>query len=204
MPESAAQIHARARVAAARGRLATPPLAEQATFPWEVVGGAIVAKTLAPPGAESPREGEEGGGPCRRCAGLLPERVVWEDEHWILSTDPAPRGLPLVLKLWTREHLDYGDLDDDLASEFGRISNRLTRIVQGLGNVGRVHTGRWGDTCSHFHVWFFARPAGFAQIRGSLAAAWDEILPPVEDEVWRADLRAVATKLANWGGHARA
>ncbi len=32
---------------------------------------------------------------------------------------------------------------------------------------------------------------------------WDDILPPVPEAAWRADLHVVATKLANWGGHAR-
>ena len=44
----------------------------------------------------------------------------------------APTGLPLVLVLPTREHVDAGEIDDDQASEFGRISNRLVRIIEGL------------------------------------------------------------------------
>ena len=67
-----------------------------------------------------------------------------------------------------------------------------------------MHVNRWGDGSSHFHVWFFARPGGFAQIKGSYAVEWDDILPPVDEDVRRADLHAVAAKLANWGGHARA
>lgn len=204
MPESAAEIHARAVAAASGGHLPAPTMTGWEIFPWEVVEGAIAPKTLDAPGVEQPRLGDEGGAPCDACAGFDPELIVWEDEHWVLNAQPEPSGLPLVLTLSTREHEDAGQIDDDLASEFGRISNRLVRIIEGLPGIGRVHVNRWGDGSAHFHVWFFARPAGFAQIKGSYAVEWDDILPPVDAAVRKADLHAVATKLANWGGHARA
>jgi hypothetical protein len=204
MPESAEEVYARVvEAVGADGRLPAPPTTGWDVFPWEAVDGAVVPKPLQAPDQEGRREGE-GGVPCPRCEGTLRAETVWEDERWLLTTTPEPSGLPIVLTLWTREHLDSGDLDDDLASEFGRISNRVVRIVHGLGDIGRVHVARWGDGCAHFHVWFVARPAGFSQIRGSYAVEWDDILPPVPEDVWRADLHAVATKLANWGGHARA
>jgi diadenosine tetraphosphate (Ap4A) HIT family hydrolase len=203
MPESAAEIHARVLAVASDGRLPAPSIAEWEIFPWEVVDGAIAPKALAVPGVEEPRMGDEGGAPCDACAGFDPESIIWEDERWVLTTRPAS-GLPLVLVLSTREHEDAGEIDDDLASEFGRISNRLVRIIESLPGIGRAHVNRWGDGSSHFHVWFFARPAGFSVIKGSYAVEWDEILPPVDADVRRADLHAVAVKLANWGGHARA
>ena len=206
MPESAAEVHARVQQAVgADGRLPTPPLAEWDVFPWEAVGGAVVPKVLPAPAAEGPREGEDGGRPCWVCSDGVPaERIVWEDDQWVLTTPPEASGLPLVLVLWTREHLDFGDLDDDEASQFGRIANRLARIISALPNIGRVHVNRWGDGSSHFHVWFFARTEGLPAIKGSYAVEWDDILPPGPDDVRRADLHTVATKLANWGGHARA
>lgn len=204
MPESADEVFARVQQAVgADGRLPAPPIAEWDVFPWEAVDGRVVPKVLPAPTVEGPREGEDGR-LCTVCAGSVPaDRVVWEDEHWILMTQEAS-GMPLVLTLWTREHLDYGDLDDDRASELGRISNRLVRIAEALPGIGRVHVNRWGDGSEHFHVWFFARTAGLDAIKGSYAVEWDEILPPVPDAVRRADLHTVATKLANWGGHARA
>jgi diadenosine tetraphosphate (Ap4A) HIT family hydrolase len=204
MPESADQVHARFVAAEREGRLPAPGLTAWDVFPWQVEGEAVVPKPLAPPEAEAPRIGEEGGAPCGVCRGDLADRIVWEDDVWLLTRDDKPSGLPLVLTLWTREHLDLGDLDDEHASQLGRITNRLVRIVQGLPNVGRVHVNRWGDGSAHLHVWFFARTAGLPGIRGSYAVEWDEILPPGPEDVWRADLHAVATKLANWGGHARA
>lgn len=205
MPESSAEVYARAvEAAGSDGRLPTPAIADWDTFPWEVADGRIAPKALRAPSDEPPREGEDGGAPCVMCAGFGPEQIVWEDEFWVVTVDEKPSGLPLVLTLWTREHLDFGDLDDELASQFGRITNRLARIVQGLPGIGRVHVGRWGDGCSHFHVWFLARPEGLLDLRGSYAAEWDEILPPGPDDVRRADLHQVAIKLENWGGHARA
>ncbi len=174
------------------------------TFPWESVDGQVVPRALAAPAEEPVRMGESADRPCIPCAGFEPDHVVWEDEHWVLTHPGTPSGLPLVLVLNTREHTDLPDLDDELASQFGRISTRLARIMGHLPHIGRVHVDRWGDGSAHFHVWFFARTAGLADVLGSYAAEWDDILPPGPEDIWRQDLHTVATKLANWGGHARA
>jgi len=205
MPESAAQVHARATARADEdGRLPAPEATTWDVFPWEAVEGRVVPKPLAAPADEPPRWGEADDKPCPACAGFDPERVVWEDDLWVLTHDGAPTGLPLVLVLHTREHQDYNELDDEMASQLGRISVRLVRIIENLPHVGRVHVDRWGDGGSHLHVWFFARTAGLPQILGSYAVEWDEILPPGPEGLWRQDLATVATKLANWGGEARA
>ena len=203
MPESAAEVHA--RVVAAVGEEARPALPEMASwdvFPWEVVDGALVPKPLAPPTSDPVRRGE-GGVDCPSCAGFAAERVVWEDEHWVLTHGGQPSGLPLVLMLHTREHYDFNEIDDDLASQYGRISVRLVRIIEHLPHIGRVHVDRWGDGGAHFHVWFFARTEGLASVLGSYAVEWDDLLPPGPEDVWRKDLSTVAAKLSNWGGDAR-
>jgi hypothetical protein len=46
------------------------------------------------------------------------------------------------------------------------------------------------------------RPARMPQLRMSFAAIWDDILPPVPDDLWRADLAVVAHALAAGGGRA--
>jgi diadenosine tetraphosphate (Ap4A) HIT family hydrolase len=205
MPESAAEVYARVvEAAGAEGRLPMPPIGEWDVFPWESVDGGVAPKALGAPAEPRRRVGDEGGAPCGVCAGELTDRIIWEDESWIITTDEKPTGLPLVVTLWTREHQDFPDLNDELASQFGRISTRLVRILQNLPNIGRAHMNRWGDGSSHFHVWFFARTEGLESILGSYAVEWDEILPPGPEDVWREDLHSVATKLANWGGHARA
>jgi hypothetical protein len=40
-----------------------------------------------------------------------------------------------------------------------------------------------------------ARPARIPQLIGSFAAIWDDILPPVPEDVWRADLQRLADAL---------
>jgi len=204
VPESAEEVYARVVAeVGAEGRLPTPDYAAWDVFPWEALDGAVVPRVLRPPVDEPVRSGE-GGKPCEACAGLPDDRVVWEDERWVLTHRGRPSGLPLVLMLWTREHLDFGDFDDDLASEYGRIANRLVRIIEHLPHVGRVHVQRIGDGGAHVHIWFIARTHRLTNILGSPAVEWDDILPPGPEDVWRQDLHTVATKLANWGGTARA
>ena len=47
-----------------------------------------------------------------------------------------------------------------------------------------------------------ARTAGLPSILGSFAVDWDDILPPGPEDVWRADVEAVATALASYDGRA--
>jgi len=205
MPESAEEVYQRiVATTGDGGRLPMPPSGEWDIFPWEVVDGALAPKVVQAPGEEPGRYGEDPAKPCPECVGIDPDRIVWEDEHWVLTQPGAPTGLPLVLMLHTREHEDFGQLDDELASQFGRISNRLVRIIENLPNIGRVHVSRWGDGGAHFHVWFFARTKGLMPVLGSPAAEWNDIIPAGAEDVWRADLHMVAVKLSNWGGDARA
>jgi hypothetical protein len=46
------------------------------------------------------------------------------------------------------------------------------------------------------------RPARMPQLRMSFAAIWDDILPPVPEELWRADHVVIAQALAAAGGRA--
>lgn len=204
MAESAAEVFARALAhAGPDGRLPRPPIGEWDIFPWEAADGVVVPKPLPAPADEPVRYGDgDPTRPCGECA-VPSDRIVWEDEFWHLRHTGGPTGLPLVLLLSSREHLDFGDLDDELASQFGRISNRLVRIIEALDNIGRCHVYRIGDGGAHLHIWFMARTAGLATIMGSYAVEWDDILPPGPEDVWRADLRTIGTKLANWGGQAR-
>lgn len=202
MAESPEQLHQ--RVMAAIGQSGRPPLPEAAgweIFPWECVDGELAAKALLPPAPEQPRQGE-GDRSCPSCE-VADEQVVWQDEHWQLIHLGEPTGLPVALLLNTRAHMDFGQLPDDLASEHGRISNRLVRIVESLEGVARCHVYRYGDGSAHSHTWFVARPADQPSIRGSWTIEWDDLLPPVPEHLWRADLHVIATKLANWGGEVR-
>lgn len=199
MPESPEVLYARAIAAAdAEGRLPTPPIAEWDTCPWD---GDVRIRPLQPPAeAETPREGTDGVD-CRICA--RPDRdAIWRNERWTVRSTHSPTGLPLVLFLVPHEHLDYTDLDDDHAAECGRISVWLTRIVESMPEIGRCHVIKVGDGAEHLHLWFMARPARMDQFRGSFAVEWDDILPPVPEEIWRADLAHVARRLASHEGRA--
>ena len=99
-----------------------------------------------------------------------------------------PSGLPAVVILETRAHYDFHDLPEALQTELGPLLVKVQRAVYAVGEIGNVHVCRWGDGSEHFHVWFMARPARIPQLIGSFAAIWDDVLPPLPDEIWRANL----------------
>lgn len=197
MAESPEDLYARVVAEADdAGRLPLPPVASWSIFPFD---GDIAVRPLEPPAAEErPREGAGGEG-CSRCADPM-RNVIWENERWTVCSLEAPTGMPLVLFLMPKEHLDYTDLDDDMAAECGRISVWLTRILEGLDGIGGSHVYKIGDGAEHLHLWFMTRPARMLQIRGSAVPEWDDILPPVPEEIWRADLAEVARRLATHEG----
>lgn len=119
---------------------------------------------------------------CSECLRVSTDRIVWENEHWVLTQADHPDSVAAALLLQTREHSTVGQIDDELASQFGRISNRLVRIIESTPQAAYVDVSRYGADRGHFHVWFFAPSAGDGP----------------------ADLHLIATKLANWGGDARA
>ncbi|MBI4940539.1 MAG: hypothetical protein HY830_07330 [Actinobacteria bacterium] len=201
MAEPAEDIHARAVAAAGPdGRLPAPPLHEGEIFPWDAVDGRVVPRPLAAPvDAEPARRGEDPDD-CFLCQGRA--TPVWENDRWTLTRPDAPTGLPLLLWLNAKAHLDFADMDDDLAAEFGVLAARLCRAIEALDGVGRAHVNRWGDGSAHLHTWFVARPARLPQVLGSYAVEWDEILPPGPRDVWLADLAAVARALATHSGRA--
>jgi diadenosine tetraphosphate (Ap4A) HIT family hydrolase len=194
VPETPEELYRRAQEAAGPdGRLAMPPLQEWETFPFE---GDMRVRPLEPPvDAEQPRHGEDGIG-CRRCE-RGDETALWRDENWRVVPIDRSHGLPVIVILETREHLDLPDLPDERAAELGRLIVRVERAVSRVEGVGRVHVCRWGDGSAHFHFWFLARPARMPQLIGSFAAIWDDILPPTPDDVRRANLDVVARALAD-------
>jgi hypothetical protein len=176
----------------ARAGLRAPPVEEWDTWPFD---GPIAPRPLAPPlDAEEPRDGAGGVG-CRRCADG-DEDALWSDAHWVVRATAGPTGLPVVVFLETRAHVDFGELPDELAVELGPMLIRVQRAVFAAGEIGNVHVCRWGDGSEHFHVWFMARPARVPQLRGSFAAIWDDMLPPVPDDVWRENVELVRRALA--------
>jgi diadenosine tetraphosphate (Ap4A) HIT family hydrolase len=187
VPETPEELYERVK-----DDLRMPPVEEWDTFPFE---GEMHPRRLEPPvHSEEPRHGE-GGVDCKRCS-ASDNDYIWTSDRWrLLGLEPT--GLPVVVMLEPREHFgEPGDLPDELAAELGVLLARIERAIRSVGEIGRVHVCRWGDGGEHLHWWFMARPARIPQLIGSFAAVWDEILPPVPEDIWRANLDAVVAELS--------
>src|SRR6266511_2015489 len=166
------------------------------TFPFE--GDIRIKKLDEPVAVEPPRHGENPS-ECRACSSP-DEAYIWVSERWRVRSLDRPTGLPMVLILESRSHLDLGDLPNLLAAELGVMTVRLERAVRSLDGVARVHVNRWGAGSAHLHLWFLARPYGRLQLRGTFLSLWDEILPTIPESQWRENLALVAAWLAEFGG----
>lgn len=102
--------------------------------------------------------------------------VVWEDEIWVLARHDA--GTALGLTLHSRDAEALGQLDDEHASQLGRISNRLVRILEHIDGADTVQISR---------------------VPGPHVNATFEVTGVPEER-----LHDIAVKLSNWGGEARA
>jgi hypothetical protein len=175
-----------------------PDFTRWPSFPFE---GDIRVKKLAPPvEIEPPRSGEDAGD-CVACS-TPDDAYIWVSERWRVRGMDRPTGLPVVLILECRSHLDIGDLPNLLAAELGVMTVRLERAIRSLDGVARVHVNRWGDGSAHLHMWFLARPYGRLQLRGTFLSLWDDILPVIPEEQWRENLALVAAWLGEFGGRA--
>jgi hypothetical protein len=173
-----------------------PDFVSWPSFPFE---GDLRVKPLEPVvDVEPPRDGEDIAN-CPACA-ASDEAYIWVSERWRVRAMEQPGGLPMVLILESRSHLDLGDLPNLLAAELGVMTVRLERAIRSLDGVARVHVNRWGDGSAHLHLWFLARPSGRLQLRGSFLSLWNDILPAVPEAQWRENLALVAAWLAEFGG----
>src|SRR4051795_10574760 len=161
-----------------------------------------VKKLAEPVEVEPPRSGEDAA-ECVAC-GTPDDAYIWISERWRVRAMDRPTGLPMVLILECRSHLDLGDLPNLLAAELGVMTVRLERAIRSLDGVARVHVNRWGDGSAHLHMWFLARPYGRLQLRGTFLSLWDDILPVIPEHQWRENLALVAAWLAEFGGRANA
>src|SRR5262245_9722501 len=149
---------------------------------------------------EPPRQGEDPS-TCLACT-APDDAYIWISDRWRVRATETPTGLPMVLILESRSHLDLGDLPNLLAAELGVMTVRLERAIRSLDEVAQVHVNRWGDGAAHLHLWFLGRPAGRLQLRGPFLAMWDEILDPVPEAPWREHLAHIAAWLEGFGGRA--
>jgi diadenosine tetraphosphate (Ap4A) HIT family hydrolase len=199
MPLSPEEFYANALTTAdAEGRMTQSRMTAWSVFPFEEESLRVVP--LRPPELPEPPRHGEGGVACRQC-GDQGDGVVWEDARWRLTLLREQTGAPLILILVSKEHFDLTDLPDDLASELGRLIVHVARAIESLPFIARAHVSRWGDGGAHLHVFFFARPEGFQQLRGTCFAMWDDLLTPVPETIRLEDARSVARTLkASFGG----
>jgi diadenosine tetraphosphate (Ap4A) HIT family hydrolase len=177
------------------------PLPDFTRWPSFPIEGDMRVKPLAAPvEVEPPRSGEDAAD-CVAC-NTPDDSCVWVSERWRVRAMDRPTGLPMVLILECRSHLDLGDLPNLLAAELGVMTVRLERAIRSLDGVARVHVNRWGDGSAHLHMWFLARPQGRLQLRGTFLSLWDDILPVIPEQQWRQNLAHVAAWLAEFGGKA--
>jgi len=189
VPETPERLYARVQ----REGLRMPPVSDWETWPFD---GVLRPRALEPPvEAEAPRKGEDEAD-CWPCQGAE-DAAIWSDERWLLTPMPDPNGLPCVVLLFPRRHVDFGGLTDEEAADLGRMLVRVERAVSSVPGVGRVHVCRWGDGSYHLHYWFLARPLRFRQLIGSFAAVWDDVLPPTPQGVWDENLRLVVQALGS-------
>jgi diadenosine tetraphosphate (Ap4A) HIT family hydrolase len=175
-------------------RLPVPEMVEWDIFPFD---GELAVRPLdAPQLPEPPRDGESGPESCSICA-TPDDNYIWLDRHWRLRATRQPSGVPVVVLLEPREHYTSLDLPPERAAELGPTLQRVERAIMGLGDIARVHVNRWGDGGAHLHWWLFARPAGLLQLRGACLPLWNDILPSVPDDEWRATLTALADALTD-------
>jgi diadenosine tetraphosphate (Ap4A) HIT family hydrolase len=199
MAETPEEFFARVSAAAdAEGRLIMPDVAAWDTFPFD---GELRVRPLCPPTTAEPvRGGEEPGSECWGCLHGA-EKAIWSDDNWLLlPIDDS--GLPVVVILEPREHLDFRELNGELAAELGPMLVRVERAIHAVGEIGRVHMNKWGDGSYHAHIWFFGRPARLPQLIGSFTSIWYDVLPALPDKLRRENLCTVAHAMATGGGTA--
>lgn len=199
MPVSPERFYERVQAASDDdGRLPLSRMTGWAVFPFESDGLQVVR--LEPPVVPEPSRQGEGGNPCSACDD--PGRgTVWTDDVWLMRAMPGKTGAPLLLILEPFEHFDLSDLPDDLAASMGRLIVHVARAVESLPHIARAHVSRWGDGGAHLHLFVYARPEGFSQLRGTCMAIWDDLLPATPPGELVADARQVAKALVDsYGG----
>jgi diadenosine tetraphosphate (Ap4A) HIT family hydrolase len=174
-----------------RDDLRVPPVESWDVWPF---AGEPRLVGLEPPLAEEPALAGAGGVDCPRCS-YPDDGYVWTNDRWRVHA-LGPTGLPLVVLLEPRaHHTTVGSLPDDVAADLGVQLARVDRAIRSVGDFGNVHVCRYGDGSEHLHWWFMARPTRFRQLRTSLVTLWDDILPPVPEELWRADVERLRAAL---------
>lgn len=200
MPETPQEWYARVQAALKTDGYRHTQLARWSSWPWT---GELTPKPLDPPAEAEPERGGAGGVDCLTCQAadeLDPGYVVWHDEGWMVGLPFEPRALPCALFLMPKRHADLQDLTAAEAARQGELLTALERAACAVLEVPRVQVARWGDGGEHLHWWLYARPTGMPQLRGTFLSHWDELLPPVPAEQFRADQLLVVEELVRHVG----
>lgn len=164
-------------------------------------GDSLDVAALNPPERPEPARFGEGGGDCRDCLADDPE-FLWTDPHWRIGTHQQPRAMFFVLLRSRAHYQELTDLPPERISELGPLLQRMEAAMRGLGDVGRVHTHRWGDGGAHFHLWQIIRPEGMTQASGVGLPVWLGSQPPLPEPVWNGACADFARAMARGGGTA--
>ena len=164
--------------------------------PWFPFEGDVRVKQLLPRQVPEPERTSVRAEDCSACAKDDSE-YVWTDANWRLRGDGEPGPIAGIVLLEPRGHYDsFADLPPELLAELGPRTARVERSLLALRDVARVHVARWGDGMGHFHLWFFPRPLGQLQLRGSMLPVWLDVLPPLPDAEKDSALSWIAAALA--------
>jgi diadenosine tetraphosphate (Ap4A) HIT family hydrolase len=171
-------------------------LDELVADPWFPFEGDVRVKSLQPRQVPEPDRKHLTEADCAACAKDDSE-YVWTDPNWRLRGDGEPGPIAGVVLLESRGHYDsYADLPPELLAEVGPLTARIECALLTLSDVARVHVARWGDGSAHFHQWFFPRPLGQLQLRGSMLPVWMDVLPALPDPDKAAALAWVGAAMA--------
>jgi hypothetical protein len=198
--ETAEEFHARVLAACDDERrlpVAVEDMPGWDIFPFEL--SSLRIKPLEPlADAEPDRRGEDPATCWCAASDVDDSSLVWSDERWRLST--LGMRIPVGLSLSPREHCDLVDVPEHLQADLGRLMVTISAVVETVPSVGRSHVAKYGDGGAHLHLFFFGRPARMLQLRGSPMLDWEENLPPLPDEVARANVTHVVDELVRRAG----
>jgi len=156
-------------------------LAELIADPWFPFEGDVRVKALQPRQVPEPDRKAISAQDCGACAKDDSE-YIWTDQNWRLRGYGEPSAIAGIVLLEARGHHDsFADLPPELLAELGPLTARIETALLTLRAVARVHVARWGDGTAHFHLWFFPRPLGQLQLRGSMLPVWLDVLPPLPE-----------------------
>lgn len=177
------------------------------THPW--VGAdenTLPLKALSPPVHPEPPLSGADGIDCRMCDRAADAWTVHEDDLWRVRALQRGITFPGTAMLESVRHAQgIADLTPEEAASFGALCQKVSQALLarpagdvgfGDGQVGRVHMHFWGDGSEHFHVWFFPRPLGYLDLRGSYLVEWEELLPAASDAELLAGAADLRTRLA--------